>query len=256
MSGRFSVQPAELLARLKSRRALAGIAIGVLALAGGGYYFCNHAPDSAAASMFTKPLSAKPAALLKRNAAATTLPVTPTTQPAAVQNTLVIDQTVIDQLGPAYVDVAHGFSVRFPDGWSIRTFVADPWVLDCGDAGKAIISIGFCPCPVDVTADRLLPEAIARRIKKTAGTTLLAEGHAQIGGRKALWFKSTGPLPMTNGSPLMTRVQYIVPLGDGRLLELRLAAPPTMFAALSTLMKQTVDTFTIIPRPGTPATVN
>jgi len=259
MSGRFSIQPAELLARLKSRRALAGIAIAVLALAGGGYYFYNHSPDSAAASMVRKPDLIKAAPLIRHNGAATTLPsaiATPATQPAAAQETVVIDQTEIDQLGPAYIDVANGFSVRFPDGWAIRTFVADPWVLDCGDSSTAIISIGFTTCPAGVTADRLLPEAIARRIKKTPGTTLLAQGRTLIGGHKSLWFKSTGPLPMTNGSPLMTRVQYIVPLGDGRLLELRLAAPPQSFASLSTLMKQTVDTFTVIPRPGTPATVN
>ena len=159
---------------------------------------------------------------------------------------------MIDKLGAAYVDVGNGYSVRFPEGWAIRTFHADPWVLDCGDAASGIISIGFTPCPADVTADRLLPEAIARRIRKTPGTTLLGQGRTLLGGHKALWFKSTGPLLMTNGSPTMTRVQYIVPLGDGRLMQLRLAAPPQMFASLSSTMKQTIDTFTIIPRPGIP----
>jgi len=258
MSGPLSVQPAELLARLKSRRAIAGIAIAVLALGGGGYYFCNHSPESANAMMFSKPVALTKGAAPNRRKATTTSPSSddaPATQPAVVdENAVVVDQDMVDELGAAYVDVGNGYSVRFPEGWAIRTFRADPWVLDCGDVAGAMISVGFTPCPADVTADRLLPEAIARRIRKTPGTTLLAQGRTLLGGRKALWFKSTGPLLMTNGSPMMTRVQYIVPLGDGRLMQLRLAAPPQMFASLSNTMKQTVDTFTIIPRPGAPAT--
>ena len=57
MSGRLSLQPAELLARLKSRRVIAGIAIAVLALGGGGYYFCSHSPDAANAMIFRKPVA-------------------------------------------------------------------------------------------------------------------------------------------------------------------------------------------------------
>ena len=58
---------------------------------------------------------------------------------------------------------------------------------------------------------------------------------------------------MTNGAPMMTRVQYIVPLGDGRALELRRAAPAQTFESLSIMMKQAVDTFTLIPRSGAAA---
>jgi hypothetical protein len=111
-----------------------------------------------------------------------------------------------------------------------------------------MISIGFTPCPVEVTADHLLPEGIARRIKKRPSTKLLDQGKTQTAGRKSLWFKSTGPMPLTSGSPVMTRIEYIVPLGDGRALDVRLAAPPNQFESLSNLMKSSIDTLMILPR--------
>jgi hypothetical protein len=138
--------------------------------------------------------------------------------------------------------------MRFPAGWSIRTFPGDPWVLDAGDVKSGLISIGFSPCPSDITADKLLPETIARRIKRRPNTTLHAQGRCDITGRKAIWSKSTGPIPMTNAEPIMTRVQYIIPLGDGRVLELRVAAPPDRFDATTSLMKRSLDSFAIIPQ--------
>ena len=69
-------------------------------------------------------------------------------------------------------------------------------------------------------------------------------------GKKAIWSKSTGPLPTTTGTPRMTRVQYIVPLQDGRVLELRVAAPPDQFELLAPTMGKALATFKIIQRSG------
>ena len=68
----------------------------------------------------------------------------------------------IDPLGATYIDETNGYSIRFPAGWALRTFSGEPWVLDCGDVKGGIISIGFSPMPAEITADQLLPEAIAR----------------------------------------------------------------------------------------------
>jgi len=162
-----------------------------------------------------------------------------------------------EPLGPVYSDDAHGFTMRFPTGWAIHTFTGDPWVLDCGDVKSGLISVGFSPCPAEITADKLLPEAIARRIKRRPNTTLHGQGRCTIAGRAALWSKSTGPLPMTNADPMMTRVQYIIPLGDGRVLEIRVAAPPEKFDAMTALMKKAMDSFQVTPRqePGAQTTV-
>jgi hypothetical protein len=156
--------------------------------------------------------------------------------------------TTNDILGAAYVDEINGFSMRFPTAWAIRTFNSEPWVLDCGDGRTALISIGFSAFPADFTADNIPPEWVARRIKKRSDTTLHSQGYAMIGGKKALWSKSTGPLPMTNGNPRMTRVNYIIPLHDGRVMELRIATTPEIFDQLMPTMRQSVESFKFIPR--------
>jgi hypothetical protein len=151
-------------------------------------------------------------------------------------------------LGPIFVDETNGFSMRFPAGWALRHFAGEPWVLDCGDGKLGLVSIGFSPFPADFTADNIPPEWVARRIKKRNDTTLHSQGYALIAGKKALWSKSTGPLPMTNGSPKMTRVNYIMPLGDGRVMELRIAATPELFDQLMPTMRAAVESFRLIPR--------
>ena len=57
---------------------------------------------------------------------------------------------------------------------------------------------------------------------------------------------------MTTGKPMMTRVHYILPLGDGRALELRVAAPPEQFDHIVALMRMSIDTFKLLPRAGKP----
>jgi hypothetical protein len=155
-----------------------------------------------------------------------------------------------DPLGRIYIDETNGFSIRFPAGWALRTFGGDPWVLDCGDIRGGLISVGFSPLPADITAEQLLPEAIGRRIKRRPNTVLHAQGRTTVDGKKAIWSKSTGPLPTTTGAPRMTRVQYIIPLQDGRVLELRVAAPPEQFDIVAPVMGKSLATFKIVPRTG------
>jgi hypothetical protein len=157
-----------------------------------------------------------------------------------------------DPLGALYIDETNGFSVRFPAGWVIRTFNGDPWKVDVGDGRVGLISVGFSPFPEAFTTDSIPPDWIARKIKKRQDTTLHGQGYAMVGGRKALWSKSTGPLPMTNAAPRMTRVNYVMPIGDGRILELRVAASPEQFDRLVPVMKRAVETFKLQP-PGSAA---
>ena len=157
-----------------------------------------------------------------------------------------------EAVGSLYIDETHGFSVRFPAGWVIRTFDGDPWVIDAGDVRVGLISVGFSPFPEGFTTESIPPDWIAKKIRKRHDTTLHGQGYGMIGGRKALWSKSTGPLPMTNGAPRMTRVNYVLPIGDGRILELRVAASPEQFDRLVPVMKKAVETFKL-HAPGTPA---
>jgi hypothetical protein len=152
-----------------------------------------------------------------------------------------------EPLGGAYIDEHHGFSMRFPSSWSVRTFAGNPWVLDCADGPAGIISIGFSPFPIGFTADSISPDAVARRIKRLPDTTLHTQGYATIDGRKSLWSKSTGPVAMSTGAPRMTRVNYIVPLNDGRVMELRLAATPDRFEQLMPTMRAAVASFKVMP---------
>jgi hypothetical protein len=152
-------------------------------------------------------------------------------------------------LGPAYMDEVNGFAVRFPAGWQIKTFVnSGNWILDASDGRDALISVGFAPFPKDVRADQIKPELMAESIRSQPQTTLHGMGLGAVDGRKALWAHSTGPLQMTDASPRMTRVHYLVPLQDGRALELRLAARPEKYEQMSGLMKQAAESFKLLPR--------
>jgi hypothetical protein len=195
------------------------------------------------------PAEAKPEEKVAGAAAAAEKPTaspSPTTAPVGgVAKKKVTRTAPANPLGPLYIDETNGFSIRFPAGWLIRTFNGDPWVIDAGDARVGLISIGFAPFPDGFTTESIPPDMIARKIKRRDDTTLHAQGYGMIGGRKALWSKSTGPLPMSHASPRMTRVNYILPLGDGRVLELRVAAAPELFDKLVPVMRKAVETFAL-----------
>lgn len=152
-------------------------------------------------------------------------------------------------LGPTYTDEINGFSVRFPAGWQIKTFAASgSWILDAAKGNEALISVGFAPFPKNVRAEQIKPELMAESIRSQPETMLHGQGAASVDGRAALWAHSTGPLATTGSSPRMTRVHYLVPLQDGRALELRLAAVPEKYDQLAPVMKQAAESFKLIPK--------
>ena len=87
-----------------------------------------------------------------------------------------------------------------------------------------------------------LPETLKRRLQRQ-GMTVHEHGQEMMAEHEAVWLKFTGPLKMTHSSPRMTRIEYFIPLGDGRALELRIAAPPAKFEQIAPLMKQSIRTF-------------
>jgi hypothetical protein len=89
---------------------------------------------------------------------------------------------------------------------------------------------------------------VTRGLQKRAGTVVLASGYTTVGGRRALWHKYTGPITRPDAPVRMTAVHYLLPLQDGRALELRLAATPEKFNELGPRMKQSLDTFKLLAR--------
>jgi hypothetical protein len=163
-----------------------------------------------------------------------------------------------DPLGAAYVDELYGYAMRFPSEWPVRTFAGDPWVLDCGDAKTALISVGFLsraatPAAAAPAADDVTPDWLARRTTSQPGAVLHAQGTATIQGRKALWSRATGPLalragPATATHPRMMQQTYVIPLTDGRVMEVRIAATPEQYERFAGVMKRSVATLRLTSR--------
>ena len=145
-----------------------------------------------------------------------------------------------------FMDDTHGYHMRFPAGWSIRRFDGQPWVVECTDGRTALVSVGFSSFPAEYTADNIPLDWVARRTRKRSDTVLNAQGYATITGRKALWSKSTGPMQMGASQVKVIRTTYILPLGDGRIAEIRIAATPEQFEKIAGLMKNSVSTFRLI----------
>jgi hypothetical protein len=123
--------------------------------------------------------------------------------------------------------------------------------VDATDGRGAAISVGLSRGPTTASADRFTLDAIAGGIKAQPNTRLEAQGYAKIDGRRCVWSRSTGPTWMTSKSDAklrMTRVQYVIPLNDGRAIELRIAALPEQFDKLAPLMKQSAASFRLPPR--------
>ena len=140
--------------------------------------------------------------------------------------------------------------MRFPAAWSIRRFDGEPWVVDCGDGKSALLRLGFSAFPAEYTADDISLDWVSRRIKKRSDTVLNAQGYATIMNRKAVWSKSTGPMQMGGSTVKVVRTTYILPLGDGRVAEIRIAAAPEQFEKIAGVMKNAVSTFRIVPKRG------
>jgi hypothetical protein len=157
---------------------------------------------------------------------------------------------VTDGLGPVFVDDTNGYYMRFPAAWSIRRFDGEPWVVECGDGKSALISVGFSAFPAEYTADDISLDWVSRRIKKRSDTVLNAQGFATIMNKKAIWSKSTGPMQVSGNNVKVVRTTYILPLGDGRVAEIRIAASPEQFEKISGVMKNAVSTFRMVPKRG------
>lgn len=156
-------------------------------------------------------------------------------------------------LGPRYTDKVNGYSIQFPAGWTYKTFSdGGGWILDATDGKSAVISVGFSPFPSNVTVEQISPDRLTQGLQRRAGTTVYGSGYSAIAGRKCLWHKYTGPIPRTDGNPKMTAVHYLLPLQDGRALELRLAATPEKFNEVAGRMKASVDSFKLLSKsaPG------
>ena len=179
-------------------------------------------PATAAVAEATKPTPAAPA---KKPAAAPAKPASP--------------------LGPRYADKNSGYSVQFPTGWTSKPFKDGCWVVDASD-GQGAITVGFSKFPATMTVDEVVPEKVTRGLQKRAGTVVHGTGYATIAGRRCLWHKYTGPVSRPEGSARMTAVHYLLPLRDGRALELRVAATPEAFGTVAPRMKQSLDSFKLL----------
>ena len=159
------------------------------------------------------------------------------------------------QLGTRYQDNASGYSMQFPTGWTHRHVRGGGgWILDATDGRGAVISVGFAPFPANVTAEQVSPERIASALRSRPGTVVHGGGFGNVGGRKCLWHKYTGPITLSDGSARKTAVHYLLPLGDGRALELRAATAPERFNDMAPKMKQSVESFQLVS-PAKPVRV-
>lgn len=148
-------------------------------------------------------------------------------------------------IGPRYVDKTGGFSLCIPQNWRCKTFTdGKPWVFDATDVTSSLLSVGFSPFPAGLEADQMDVNKVAAFMAQNRTNFVVhAAGRAEVAGRRAVWVKFTGDIPMTTGPLRMTAVQYLVPLGDNRALELRVAAFPDKFDAASDRLKQCVASF-------------
>ena len=106
--------------------------------------------------------------------------------------------------------------------------------------------MGFSSFPAKTTVDEVVPEKVTRGLQKRPGTVVHSSGYATIAGRRCLWHKYTGPISRPDGNARMTVVHYLLPLQDGRALEVRVAAVPEKFNAAAPRMKLSLDTFKLL----------
>lgn len=151
-------------------------------------------------------------------------------------------------LSDRYTDTANGYSIQFPAGWNNKTFASgDPWNAEVSDERSGMISIGFSPFPSSATVDQLKADRLAARLQSQAHAVVRGHASALVDGHKGLWFRYTAPVETTLGRQTMECVHYYVPLRDGRMLELRLAAPPDKFAAVAALLHKSLATLKLLP---------
>ncbi len=207
-------------------------------------------PADREAPSASTPAPAVPRASSEPVASAKHTPPQPTPQPQPQSQSQQAMPAAEIHLGSRYQDAATGYSMQFPAGWTHKAVKGGGgWVLDATDGRGGVISIGFAPFPANVSAEQVSPERIATALRARPGTVVHGGGFGNVGGRKCLWHKYTGPIPRTDGTPRMTAVHYLLPLQDGRALELRVAATPEKFNELAPRMKQSLDSFKLLAAP-------
>lgn len=149
-------------------------------------------------------------------------------------------------LGPRYADKASGYSIQLPAGWASKPLKDGCWVLDASDGQTAAITIGFSKFPATMSVDEVVPEKVSRGIQKRTGTVVHSTGYSSIAGRRCLWHKYTGPVSRPGGNTRMTTVHYLLPLQDGRALEVKVAATPEKFGQMAPRMKKSLDSFKLL----------
>ena len=191
------------------------------------------APDAATEAP-AQPRLATPAPVAKAAAAPAPAPQPASAKPAA-------------QLGPRYADKAGGFSLQFPAGWTHKSYAdGGRWVVDATDGASALISVGFSAFPAEKTIDQVPAEKLTKALQKRTGGVVHASGYATIAGRRCMWHKYTAVTGRPGDNEPMTMVHYLLPLHNGRALELRVAAVPEKFDAMAPRMKQAVDTLKLL----------
>lgn len=151
-------------------------------------------------------------------------------------------------LADLYTDHANGYAIRFPAGWSSTQFTGgDPWFVEVSDGKAGLVSVGFSPFPASAGLEQLKPGSLAAHLQAQRHTNVEAQGIGTIDGQKCLWFKYTGPVKSATGEQPMTVIHYYLPLHDGRMLELRLAAVPDAFPKLAPVLKKSAATMKLLP---------
>ena len=186
----------------------------------------------AEAPAYSKP--AAPAPVAKSAAASAPTPQAASAKPAT-------------QLGPRYADKAGGFSLQFPAGWTHKSYSdGGRWVVDATDGSSSHISVGFSAFPAEKTIDQVPAEKLTKALQKRTGGVVHASGYATIAGRRCMWHKYTAVTGRPGDAEPMTMVHYLLPLHNGRALELRVAALPEKFNEMAPRMKQAADSLKLL----------
>jgi hypothetical protein len=180
------------------------------------------------------PAATTPVATAPPTAAPAPRPVAPATRPPS-------------PLGSRYADKANGYSLQFPVGWTCKPLKnTGYWVLDATDGQTALMSVGFSKFPANMSVEEIVPEKVSRSLQKRGGAVVHASGYAMLAGRRSLWHKYTGPVTRPEGVVRMTAVHYLLPLQDGRALEVRVAATPEKFNEVAPRMKMALDSLKLL----------
>ena len=240
---------------LSSKRALGFIFCGVLLLGIAWKLIGGSEPESATAAT----ASVAPAASPAPAAAQAAQPAPGSVGPDKAADKAPTDGATIkvakspktpsaDDLADRYTDKSNGYSIRFPSGWATRTFAnGDPWFIDVSDGKAGLISVGFSVFPSSAGLEQLKPEKLANGFRGRPHTAFTAQGKGTVDGREAVWFRYTAPIDTPMGRQLMDCVHYYVPLHDGRMMEVRMAAAPDKFATLGALLRKSTATIKLQP---------